>query len=409
VLAAAKAAGDQDAALLALGSLGPALYVRGRFTEAEAALRRSVALASAEQNPARLRFGLAILAGMLILEGRLQEARGLAHQAATVAHGFPDPLVPQVGLALAWEAGELPGVAADGPRVAALLSPVLRAWTLTLVVLAAAELGELGTARRYLAQSGEQLDGRRIWHMSDQYTWAAGRLALAEGDIPRAITTLQATATAQLDSDALPYAVPVLADLAEAAMVAGRPDVVHQAAASAAAAAQLMDRGHHQGLAALAAAAAALADGDRPRAIRQAEAALRLLRASGHRLLEARAEALLGCALVGMKGDQAIQRVGHAVDLFAACGARWRRQQALIELQRLGKPGRRRAAATLGAESLTAREQEVVALAVEGLTAKAIGERLHIGERTVETHLAHAYAKLGVRSRWELARSLPPS
>jgi DNA-binding NarL/FixJ family response regulator len=48
-----------------------------------------------------------------------------------------------------------------------------------------------------------------------------------------------------------------------------------------------------------------------------------------------------------------------------------------------------------------------VALAVEGLTAKAIGERLHIGERTVETHLAHAYAKLGVRSRWELARSLP--
>jgi DNA-binding CsgD family transcriptional regulator len=50
----------------------------------------------------------------------------------------------------------------------------------------------------------------------------------------------------------------------------------------------------------------------------------------------------------------------------------------------------------------------VVALAVEGLTARAIGQRLHIGERRVETHLAHAYAKLGVRSRWELARLPPP-
>jgi ATP/maltotriose-dependent transcriptional regulator MalT len=408
VLAAAEAAGDHDAVLLALGSLGPAAYVRGRFTEAEAALGRSVALARAEQNPARLRFGLAILAGMLLLEGRLQEARGLAHQAETVAHGFSDPLVPQVSLALAWETGEPTRVADDGPRVAALLSPVLRAWTLTLMVLATAELGDLGAARRYLDQSGEQLGGRRIWHMSDQYTWAAGRLALAEGDTSRAITTLQATATAQLDTDALPYAIPVLADLAETAMLAGRADVADQAAASAAAAAQLIDRGHHQGLAALAAAAAALADGDRPRAIGQARAALRLFRGSGHRLLEARAELLLGRALVGMDRDQAIQRLGHAVDLFAGCGARWRHQQALIELQRLGKPGRRRAAATLGAESLTAREQEVVALAVEGLTAKAIGERLHIGERTVETHLAHAYAKLGVRSRWELARSLSP-
>jgi DNA-binding NarL/FixJ family response regulator len=79
-----------------------------------------------------------------------------------------------------------------------------------------------------------------------------------------------------------------------------------------------------------------------------------------------------------------------------------------MELQRLGKPGRRAAAAALGAESLTDREHEVVVLAVEGLTAKAIGERLHISERTVETHLAHAYAKLGVRSRWELARLPSP-
>src|SRR4029450_5742392 len=172
VLAAAEAAGDHDAVLLALGSLGPAAYVRGRFAEAEAALRRSVALARVEQNPARLRFGLAILAGTLVLEGRLQDARGLLRQAEAVAHGFSDPLVPHLGVALAWEAGELLRVADDGLRVAALLSPVLRAWTLTLVVLATGELGDLGIARRYLGQGGEPLNGRRVRHMSHHHTCA---------------------------------------------------------------------------------------------------------------------------------------------------------------------------------------------------------------------------------------------
>jgi DNA-binding CsgD family transcriptional regulator len=36
------------------------------------------------------------------------------------------------------------------------------------------------------------------------------------------------------------------------------------------------------------------------------------------------------------------------------------------------------------------------------VSTRRIGERLFIGERTVETHLSHAYAKLGVRTRFEL-------
>jgi DNA-binding CsgD family transcriptional regulator len=53
---------------------------------------------------------------------------------------------------------------------------------------------------------------------------------------------------------------------------------------------------------------------------------------------------------------------------------------------------------------LTKREREVVGLAAEGCSTRQIGQRLFIGERTVETHLANAYAKLGVSSRVELAR-----
>jgi DNA-binding CsgD family transcriptional regulator len=50
-------------------------------------------------------------------------------------------------------------------------------------------------------------------------------------------------------------------------------------------------------------------------------------------------------------------------------------------------------------ESLTGRETEVVTLASRGLTAGEIGGELHISERTVESHLANAYAKLAIHSR----------
>jgi DNA-binding CsgD family transcriptional regulator len=58
------------------------------------------------------------------------------------------------------------------------------------------------------------------------------------------------------------------------------------------------------------------------------------------------------------------------------------------------------------AAGLTDRERQVLDMAIHGLTAKQIGERLYIGRRTVETHLGRAYGKLGVRNKRELiARS----
>lgn len=55
-------------------------------------------------------------------------------------------------------------------------------------------------------------------------------------------------------------------------------------------------------------------------------------------------------------------------------------------------------------ENLTKRERQVVTLAARGLTASEMAELLYISERTVETHLANAYPKLGVRSKTELVR-----
>jgi DNA-binding NarL/FixJ family response regulator len=52
-------------------------------------------------------------------------------------------------------------------------------------------------------------------------------------------------------------------------------------------------------------------------------------------------------------------------------------------------------------EALTERELEVLRLAANGYTNKAIGAELSISDRTVQGHLAKIYAKMGAASRTE--------
>ena len=64
----------------------------------------------------------------------------------------------------------------------------------------------------------------------------------------------------------------------------------------------------------------------------------------------------------------------------------------------------RHAKVLMGAGALSRREMEVVRLAVQGESASEIGRHLFLSERTIETHLGNAYAKLGVSSKLELVR-----
>jgi non-specific serine/threonine protein kinase len=52
---------------------------------------------------------------------------------------------------------------------------------------------------------------------------------------------------------------------------------------------------------------------------------------------------------------------------------------------------------------LTKRELEVASLVAQGLTNREAADRLLVAQRTVETHLEHIFAKLGVQTRAEVA------
>jgi DNA-binding NarL/FixJ family response regulator len=56
--------------------------------------------------------------------------------------------------------------------------------------------------------------------------------------------------------------------------------------------------------------------------------------------------------------------------------------------------------------SFSHRERQVLALVTEGLTNNEIAERLVLSQSTIKSHLSTAFAKLGVRSRKEVASML---
>ncbi|QMU73247.1 LuxR C-terminal-related transcriptional regulator [Streptacidiphilus sp. P02-A3a] len=60
----------------------------------------------------------------------------------------------------------------------------------------------------------------------------------------------------------------------------------------------------------------------------------------------------------------------------------------------------------VGWVSLTPAERQVADLAAEGLTNREIGERLFSSPRTVQAHLSHVFAKLGINSRKLLAAEI---
>ncbi len=96
---------------------------------------------------------------------------------------------------------------------------------------------------------------------------------------------------------------------------------------------------------------------------------------------------------------EARDALDEALSIFEDLGARPWSGKTREELARIG--GRPRATG-----SMTPTERQVAALVAEGRSNKEVAAALFVTVKTVESHLSRVYAKLGVRSRTELAHRL---
>jgi DNA-binding NarL/FixJ family response regulator len=119
-------------------------------------------------------------------------------------------------------------------------------------------------------------------------------------------------------------------------------------------------------------------------------------------------------AAVVLAGREDLRRAraahAEAVEIYTGLGADWDLLRLATRLRPYGlrRPGSRRRPAT-GWDALTATEQKVARLVAAGSSNPDIASDLFLSRRTVEVHVSHILAKLGARSRIELALAGRPA
>ena len=141
---------------------------------------------------------------------------------------------------------------------------------------------------------------------------------------------------------------------------------------------------------------------ERDEAVALLEQAVDLLAQSPAQLEHTRALVELGGALrrANRRAD-ARPPLRQALELADRGGMRLLARRARDELHATGARPRR--SALSGIDSLTPAEHRVATLAADGHSNPEIAQQLYVTRRTVESHLTHAYQKLDITTRQELA------
>lgn len=133
--------------------------------------------------------------------------------------------------------------------------------------------------------------------------------------------------------------------------------------------------------------------------------AVEVLEPAPLRLEYAKALVELGSALRrGHARHEARQHLAAGLDLADKCGARPLAERARNELRAAGARPRRNS--LTGSQALTPSERRIAELATRGFTNRDIARQLFITNKTVETHMANIFHKLGASRRNEIATRL---
>jgi len=140
--------------------------------------------------------------------------------------------------------------------------------------------------------------------------------------------------------------------------------------------------------------------------LEQAEVILEACNAVGDGLADPIARALFDaeygrCLARQHRRPAALTRLRSAHEGLARLGARPLADAVAAELAALGLRGRPDAAC--GLAGLTAQELQVATLVADGLSNRQVAAQLYLSPKTIEYHLAHIFAKLGIRTRYQLA------